>query len=374
MEMGIDSPLFRVYLLYTLQAIVGVGDVHESEYTHQDEVELAAEEIAQLLPPLATLMSTHRSQGDDPEKDEDVNTLLREAWFNIVVHGITLTSKLGQRYENELRTMAICSKPLIANDRADQVESDVELNSVLRRGMNSQHTTEQKRELISVLPGREPEIRSLSYPKVIFLSAAYLIESLRANSGDCTKVLSYFLDPSLKGSEMGRCMVAITDDVVTIYLRKALSGNHHKFAAPSVAQQLVALFRGCCHRILAVQQVAASCVDRIITQIPSSLCQKSSLFGLLELLDIMWSSCLDAEIDEYAWRSTFTSTKGKITVELPDDYGFRRTTLNALYKRAKNWVMRVMNIAPLDVKGLLQVCRAFFTAASNTNALADIFV
>lgn len=372
--MGIESPLFRVYLLYTLQAIVGVGDVHESEHTHQDEVELAAQEIAHLLPPLAILMSTHRSQGDDPEKDEDVNALLREAWFNIVVHGITLTSKLGQRYEDELRTMAICSKPLIANDRADQVESDVELNSILRRGMNSQHTTEQKRELISLLPGRESEIRSLSYPKVIFLSAAFLIESLRANSGDCTKVLSYFLDPSLKGSDMGRCMVAITDDVVTIYLRKALSGNHHKFAAPSVAQQLVALFRGCCHRILAVQQVAASCVDRITTQIPSSLCQKSSLFGLLELLDIMWSSCLDAELDEYTWRSTFTSTKGKVSVELPDDYGFRRTTLNALYKRAKSWVMRVMNIAPLDVKGLLQVCLEYLTAASNTNALADISV
>ncbi len=356
---GIDSPLFKVYLLYTLEAIIGIGDVHESEYTHQDEVELAAQEIAYLLQPLAMLMSIHRSQGVESEKDGDVDALLREAWFNIVVHGITLTSKLGQHYENELRTLAICSKSLIVNDRADQLESDVELNTVLRRGMNGQHTAEQKRRFISLVPGRESEIRSLSYPKIVFLSATYLVESLRANSGDCTKVLTYFLDPSLKGSDMGQCLVAIADDIVTIYLRKALSGNHHEFAAPFVAQQLLALFRGCCHRILEVQQVAASCADRIITQIPSSLCEKTSLFGLLELLDIMWSSCLDAEIDEYAWRSTFNSARGKVSVELPDDYGFRRTTLNALYKRAKNWIVRVMNIAPLDVKGLLQVCHGF---------------
>lgn len=367
--MGIDSPLYRVYLLYTLEAIVSIGDVHESEYTDQDEVELAAQEIGSLLEPLALLMSTHRSQSLDSEIDDEVNALLREVWFNIVVHGITLTSELGQRYENELRTLAICSKSLIANDRADQLESDVELNTVLRRGMNGQHSAEQKRRLISLLPGRESEVRSLSYPRIVFLSATYLVESLRTSSGNCKEILTYFLDPSLKGSDMGRCMVAIADDIVALYLRKALSGNSHEFAAPSVAQQLVALFKGCCHRILEVQQIAASCADRIITQIPSSLSQKASLFGLLELLDIMWSSCLDAEIDEYAWRSTFTSPSGKVSVELPDDYGFRRATLNRLYKRARNWITRVMSIAPLDVKGLLQVCQVFPTGWSITHAL-----
>jgi len=351
-----NSPLFRVYLIYLLEAVISKGDVHESENTHQTEVELVAQEITELLQPLALLVSTHSPQGEELENDEDVNALHREAWFNIVVHGITLSSKLGQQYENELRILAVHSRPLIAEDRADQLESDVELNTVLRRGMNAQHTAEQKRRLISVLPSRESEIRGLSYPKVIFLSAAYLVEILRAVSGDCTKVLTYFLDPSLKGSEMGQCMVTIADEVVGIYLSKALSDNHQEFAAPFVAKQLAEFFTGCCHRILKVQQVAASSADRIIIQIPSSLCQKSSLFALLELLTIMWSSCLEAEIDEYTWKSTFTSVRGKVSVELSDDYAVRRSTLNTFYKRAKDWVMGVMNIAPLDVKGLLQVC------------------
>lgn len=350
-----DSPLFRVYLVYLLEAIISKGDVPETENARQTEVELVALEIAQLLKPLALLVSTGSPLGQALEEDEDLNALQREAWFNIVVHGITLTSKLGQQYEDELRILAVHSRPLIDEDRADQLESDVELNTVLRRGMNNQHTIAQKRQLISLLPSRETEIRGLSYPKVIFLSSAYLVESLRAASGDCTKVLMYFHDESLKGSEMGQCMAAVAEDVVGAYLDKALSGSFQEFGAPSVAKQLAELFTGCCHRILKVQQVAASCVDRIIAQIPSSLCQKSSLFALLELLTIMWSSCLEAEIDEYTWRSTFTSVRGKVSVELSDDYAFRRRTLNSFYKRAKAWVMRVMNIAPLDVKGLLQV-------------------
>ncbi len=355
-----------------LEELISIGDVHESEYTHQIKVELAAEQIAQLLQPLALLVSKYRLEDGLSEKEESVNAMLREAWFNIVVHGITLSSKLGQCYENDLRTLAMYSSPLIADDRADQLEGDVELNAVLRRGMNPQHTAEQRRRLIALLPKRESDISSLSYPKIIFLSATYLVENLRASCGDCTKVLAYFTDPILRGSGMSQCMMAIAEEVVGFYLRKALSGRFRNFAAPCVAKQLLALFTGCCHRIVEVQQVAATCANRIIVELPSSLCQRSSLFGLLELLNIIWSSCLEAEIDEYTWRSTFISARGKVSVALSDNYDFRRKTLNALYKRAKTWVMLVMNIAPLDVKGLLQVSYRTSTHYDRTHASLDL--
>ncbi|KAI9818160.1 MAG: phosphatidylinositol-4- kinase [Pycnora praestabilis] len=348
-----DSKLYATYLAHLLETIISKGDVHESVNTHQADVELAAQEIAQLLQPLALLLSSS-SSSEAEATDLEIRPLYREAWFNLIVHGFSLTSNLGMEYHNELAVLAKHSRSLIAEDRADQLESDVELNTVLRRGMNSQHTTDQKRHLITLLPRRESEIRTLSYPKIIFLSAAYLVECLRANSGDCTKVLTYFLDPGLKTGEMGSCMVSIAEEVVGLYLSKSLDGRHPQFSAPYVAEQLAGIFTGCCHRIERVQQVAASCAERIITELPSALCQKSSLFALLELLSIMWSSCLEAETDEYEWRSTFTSTRGKITVELSDNYALRETTLNSFYRRARGWVMRVMSIAPLDVKGLLQ--------------------
>lgn len=348
------SSLYEIYQIYLLESIISKGDVHESDNTHQADIDLAAREIAQLLRPLANLSSA-QADGKSTVQDERVADLYREAWFNILVHGITPHSLLGQKYSSELQTLAMQSMPLIAEDRADHFESEIELNTVLRRGMNAPHTAEQKRILISLLPRCESDIRGLSYPKVLFLSATYLVETLRAEAGVCHHMLTYFLDPSLNGSAMENCMVAISDEVVSIYLNSTLTGQHKDVSAPLIAKQLALIFAGCCHRIARVQQVAITYADRIISHMPSSLCQKSSLFALLELLTIMWTSCLEAETDEYAWRSKFTSTRGEISIELSDNYELRKSTLNNFYKRARLWVIRVINIAPMDVKGLLQV-------------------
>ncbi|KAI4119799.1 MAG: hypothetical protein LQ345_000358 [Seirophora villosa] len=348
-----DSPLYPVYLVNLLESVISKGDVHESDSTHQADLELASREIGELLEPLATLVDG-RVDLSGTEEEQDIVRLQREAWFNMVVHGITPASKIGHQHVNELRTLALRSHPLVAEDRADQFESDIELNTVLRRGMNAPHTAEQKSRLISVLPKCEVDIRGLSYPKVVFLLATYLVETLRANAGDCTHMLTYFLDPSLNGSAMENCMAAIADEVFSIFLSQTLNRQRDDSSAHVIASQLAQMLTGCCHRIPRVQQIASSCADRIISSMPSSLCQRSSLFALLELLSIMWMSCLDSETDEYDWKSRYISERGEIEVELSDNFELRKHTLNALYKRARSWVMSVINIAPLDVKGLLQ--------------------
>lgn len=350
-----NPSLFEIYLIHLLESIVGKGDIHESDNTHLADIELAAQEICELLQPLTSL-GTAQIKERALADDENIRRLYREVWFNIVVHGITPASKNGQKLVGQLQKLAMQSVPLIAEDRIDQFESEIELNTVLRRGMNPPHIAEQKRRLIALLPRCEHDIRALSYPKVLFLSAAYLIETLRADMGVCNHILTYFLDPSLSGSAMMSCMIAIADEVLGIYLKRMLNGRPRDASAPLVAKELALIFAGCCHRIPRVQQIAITCADKIIAQLPSSLCQRSSLFALLELLTIMWTSCLDAEIDEYEWRSNFSSSRGSVQVELSDDYGLRRSTLNSFYKRARIWVIKIINIAPLDAKGLLQVC------------------
>ena len=348
-----ESPLWQIYLVHLLETIVSSGDVHESEDTRQADVEFAAIEITQLLQPLAMLLSSS-GNASETHLEETLMRLHREAWFNIAVHGIVPGSELGDKYTGELRTLALHSRPLIAEDRADQLESDVDLNTILRRGMNGPRTTEQKRHLLRLLPTHEADVRVLTYPKVIFLSAAYLVETLRADAGDCSHILTYFLSPSVNKHEMGKCMGAVADEVLAIYLRRTLSGRYQDSSAPYVGRQLALILTGCCHRIPMVQYVATRCVDRIVTQMPSALCQKSSLFALLELLNIMWSSCLEADIDEYEWKSTYRSPRGKVAVELSDDYAFRKQTLSMFHRRAKQWTTKVISVAPLDVKGLLQ--------------------
>ena len=349
-----SSPLAEVYLIHLLETIVSKGDVHESDNSHQADVDLAAREIVELLEPLAALLGG-RENPLNIEADMDAVRLYREMWFNLVVHDITPKSKFGQQHFKALETLAMRSHPLIAEDRADQFESEIELNTVLRRGMSPPHTAEQKKSLISTLPKCESDIRALSYPKVIFLRAAFLVERLRADAGDCTHILTYFLDPSLNGSAMENCMVAIADEVFRVFLGKTVNGSHEHLSTPIIAKQLAQILTGCCHRMPRVQQIAISSANKIISLMPSSLCQRYSLFALLELLTIMWTSCLDSEIDEYDWKSRYVSERGEVSVELSDDFELRRHTLNAFYKKSRVWVMTVINVAPLDVKGLLQV-------------------
>ena len=347
------SQLYPLYLTHLLETIVSKGDIHESDNSHQADVDLAAREILSMLPALAALVSQGAHQVNI-STDKDTLHLHREAWFNMIVHGIIPGSSYAQDCDTELRALAMSSRPLIAEDRADQYESEIELNTVLRRGMNPPHTTQQKKQLISLLPHCEEDIRSLSYPKVIFLNAAYFVETLRAGAGDCSHILSYFRDSNVNGSGMENCMNAIANEVISVYLRWIVNERLTNHLATSIAEQLAAMFIGCCNRISSVQQVAASCASKIIHYMPSALCQKSSLFALLELLTIMWTSCLDAELDEYETKVNYTSIKGKVSVELSHDYALRKNTLNSLYKRAKHWVTSVINVAPSDIQGLLQ--------------------
>ncbi|KAF1996104.1 hypothetical protein P154DRAFT_525820 [Amniculicola lignicola CBS 123094] len=353
-EIKSTSPAFEVYLTHLLDTIVSKGDAHDTTNRHLRDTELAAREIAQLLSPLAVLLSKNAGCTDLASLDDSILSLQRDAWFNIVVHGFDLSTQLGKQYMSELRTLAQFSQPLIAEERADQVESDVELNTVLRRGKSPEHAIEQKKHLTKLLPACESDIKSLSYSETVFLNTAYLVEELRSQTGDCTKALAYFLDPKIRVGGLGNCMAAITTAATKTYVTKTLSGKIHSFSSPYLAQQLATIFAGCCHRIAKVQQAATACADIIIRDVPSTLCQKTALFALLELLSLMWSSCLEAETDEYSWRSTFASTRSNIVVELSDDYNFRRATLAGFHKQATRWVKSVLEVAPLDIKGLLQ--------------------
>ncbi|KAI1277059.1 phosphatidylinositol 3 [Xylaria sp. FL0933] len=349
-----DSPLFDIYLEYMLEDLVSKGDIHQSNHMKESDFEFAAQEIAQLLRPLATLMATKDFAANMSGQDDDGFALTRDAWFNIVVHGFTPTTARGKKYINELRYMAIHSPPLVAEQRGEQIESDIELNTVLRRANTSDREAKQKKSLTSLIPSKASHIRGLSYRKVIFLQAAYLVESLRADSGDCTKALSYFLEPSMRKDDVRNVMEGIASAVIERYLDKTLDAKLSTFSAHYAASQLATILCGCCHRIQRVQQAALYCADKIIREVPSALCQKSSLFALLELLSLMWLSCFQAETDLYDPQSVFTSKLGNVTVELSDDYSFRKTTLNNLYKQAKAWVSLAINLAPADVKGLLQ--------------------
>lgn len=348
------SPLHRIYLIHLLESIVNKGDVTELELERQKEIMLSSNDIIPLLKPLALLVSS----GDNATTnyDEDIASLFRDTWFNFAVHGISVNSAVARDHFKELCLLAKYSPPLVAEGSVEMLESDVELNTVLRRGMGQpQHIMEQKKALTTELPSNEPEIKRLNYPRVVFLNASLLLETLRASSGNCTKFLSYFRDPALVTMEVASCMNAIAERVVNSYLTLTLSGKHEDFSVSFLSKQLAGFFAACCYRIERVQSVAVLSANKIIRECPSALCERESIFALLELLTVMWSSCLEEDLDEYEWKPSYTSPRGLVHVDLPDSYSFRRATLGMFHERARAWMATVMDIAPFDVKGLLQV-------------------
>lgn len=350
------SGRFEPYLLSLLDDVVSKGDAHDNGSKRLADTELASLEIASLLRPLAVLVKENAPLGSITEdiEIEGLPTKQRDAWFNVVVHGFTPNSIMGKQWVNELQVLAKFSLPLIAEDRTDQLESGIALNAVLKRGKNSDNMATQRSQLIAALPEISSQVHSLDYPEIVFLAAANMVETLRASAGDITHVFTYFIDPQLRTGPMGNCMQIIAKNVVETYLSRTLAGDKQAFSSPYVAQQLAAVFAACCHRISHVQRVAFTCADLIISQVPSSLCQKTSLFTLLELLTMMWESCLERETDEYGWTSKYTSKRENVCIELSDNYAFRQQTLATLHKWAKAWVLKTLNIAPLDIKGLLQ--------------------
>ena len=350
-----DSVAFETYIRHLFDDITCVGEVQRDEEEHQASFELAAKELEQFLQPLACVIERHSEAFEKLCFTDDLFKLQRDSWFNIIIHGFNLTSILGNDNLKYLRIFAKHSNSLVAENWVGELESDVELNTVLRRGMDTSLLTSHKRRLTEAFPANEFEIRSLTYPEAVFLNTAFVLETLRAECGNCTRSLNYFLDPRLRRSAMGNCMVGIATAAMTKYINRAAAGTSHLYSAPFVAEQLAIILIKSCHRVSKVQEVASKCATQIIENIPSSLCQRRSLFVMLELLDMMWTSCLEEEADEFNWRSRFQSKRELIIIDLSDDYNFRNTTLDNFLANARSWITKAINIAPLDIKGLLQV-------------------
>ncbi|KAK9466528.1 hypothetical protein V1512DRAFT_171225 [Lipomyces arxii] len=352
-KLRLGDMFYDVYLKDLLDAIVSKGDVQELEHHRpHHEITVTAKEISLLIKPLAALLP---AVDQTPYKTENLEILVafRNAWFNIVVHGYLRGSDWAKMYRQEFEIIAWNSPTLISESSSNRFESDMEINTVLRRGSSHHNMNDLRQQILSAFSSTALEVRTIPYPKLVFLAAALFLESVRASVGDCSKVLLYFVDPGLKSGDTHKFMLGIADEVMNIYLNKFQS-KQGVAASESVSKQLRQILIYCCHRIQSVSAVAFTCTQRLIDVIPSALCNRESLFTLLELLTLLWNSCLDEDVDQYSPKSVFVSAKANISLELSDSYIHRKETLKYLDRKARAWVQRSIDLIPMDMKGLLQ--------------------
>lgn len=347
-----ESPLYNALLKDILQGILNRGDVEVLEHhrSHNEIIEIG-DQILLYLKPLAELLpNAHEDEEPLNITDPQIIDLFRNTWFNMAVHGYSMKSANGQKYHRQLERIAYNSPALASELSWNKTETSLELNTVLKRGSSNHNVNDHKHIIGDIFDVS----RTLSYPKLIFLSATVFVESLRVKSGDCSKILYYFSDPSVKNSGVDKFIGPICFKIIKDYILYINYGGTNKFSAQNIANQLTTMLTLCCSNLVDLQDASMQCCELLINKIPSSLCHHKSLFTLFDLLTVLFDSVVDADENEYEPTCTFVTKTAGIRLLLSDSYSWRSETLNRFSEKAKHWVRMVMSKSNIDVKSLIQ--------------------
>ncbi|CCH41494.1 phosphatidylinositol 4-kinase [Wickerhamomyces ciferrii] len=349
----IENPLYNVYLYELLNNVVSRGDIQTGDH-HRPHGEIAevAKEISNFFKPIAALLPKNKAL--DLKDDIELVNSFKNFWFNLVVHGFSESSTLTEEHKKELEIIALSTPPLASELPRLHTETSFELNAVLRRG-SSNHNVKDQKHIIGGISNTNPlELRTLSYSKLMFLSATSLLENLRVNSGDCSTVLYYFSDPSIVKTNIEKFIGSIAISVVSKFIKLTGKGGNHHFSSDSVAEQLTKILILTCHRNYDLQDAAFQSANLFLNKLPSSLCHHQSLYTLLDLLTLLFDSIVDSDTNKYEPQRQFFLKHSKVKVTLSDSYKWRRSTLEQLHKKAKEWTLLSLTKSSQDMKSLLQ--------------------
>ena len=351
-KLKVSNPLFTVYLHELLQTINSKGDVQQLEHHRShNEISEVGDQIAIYLKPLAALLpDVHLGEKPLEIKSTVTINLFRNIWFNMVVHGYNINSKNTKTFRNELERIAYNSPPLASELSWDRTETSIELNTVLRRGSSNHNIKDHRHYLGNIFEVH----RSLSYPKLMFLSAAVFVESLRVRNGNCSDSLLYFTDPTFKISGVDKYLGHISFKIVKDFIQLINTGANKQFSADHIAEQLTTMLIYCCYPVPEMQDAAMQCCDLLISRVPSSLCHKKSLFAVFDLLTLLFDSIADADVHEYEPTTVFRARCTGIKVSMSDDYHWRTSTFNRFHDKCKHWLKILLHKCNIDVKSLIQ--------------------
>ncbi|AET41640.1 1-phosphatidylinositol 4-kinase STT4 Ecym_8369 [Eremothecium cymbalariae DBVPG len=351
-----DHRVYITYLRELLEVIIARGDVDKLEH-HRPHTEISqvAEQIAMYLKPLAALLPKPGEKPLNLTQDEVTTNLYRSIWYNMVVHGFHGGgSSLTEKYYEELKVIAFNSPPLASEFPANNRETSVDMNTILRRGSSNHNVKQQKNILNDHLNINNVAARAISIPKLMFLAAMLFLETLRCESGDCSTSLFYFSNSSIVSSNLDRFVGSIVISTVCKFTKIMLKGDPRIFSADHIAGQLSNMILLLTHRTPYLQDCAFQCCDIFIKKIPSSLCHRESLFKLLDSLTMLFDSVVDCETNKYEPCYEFELKHSKTKVMISDSYEWRKTSLHRLHTNAKEWVKIILKKAGQDTKILLQ--------------------
>lgn len=350
LEGKFSHPLHDVYITELLQSVVALGDVQNKDHRSQGEISEIAVKIARYIPPLAQLLP--KGEKLEPLSNSMV-ALFQNFWFNIAVHGYSETAKLTKQLQKFLEVIALNSPPLASDAARAHTEASFELNTVLRRGSSNHNVKDQQHIIAGVSNTNSLELKTLSYSKLMFLSATSLLENLRANIGDCSTILHYFADPAISKANIEKFIGSIAISVVQKFSKLTITAHSPYFTSDNAAAQLTKILILCVHRNYDLQDAAFQCATALMHKLPTTLCNRTSLYTLLDLLTTMYESHLDAERSKYQPQRELTLRHSKVKITVSDSVKWKRSTLDKLIKKAEEWCHLSLIKCNQDMRTLL---------------------
>lgn len=169
-------------------------------------------------------------------------------------------------------------------------------------------------------------IHSISAPQAIFLTTVLRLESLKAEAGHPSTMLSYFRVEGINNSILGGVMEAIANQVSPslffdkceadcILLSFQVNSRFiHHFShqvishsiSPVVYQEVGLILLQCCDAYAQVRKVSLAYLNDLISSFPSLICESTVLSTLLELLTMLRRACQAELLDEVGFSICFS--------------------------------------------------------------------
>ncbi|SMN20386.1 similar to Saccharomyces cerevisiae YLR305C STT4 Phosphatidylinositol-4-kinase that functions in the Pkc1p protein kinase pathway [Maudiozyma saulgeensis] len=350
-----EDEIYKMYLIDLLDSIISSGEVEKPEHHRpHTEISLVADQIAGYLRPLATLLPKPGKKPINLSTDEALTNMFRNVWFNMVVHGFFYDSDIVKTNYDALLTIAFNSPPLASNFPANNKEMSLDMNTILRRGSSNSNIKQQKQIISRYMNANAVQQRAFSNSKVMFLAATILLETVRCEAGDCSKILLYLTDPSIGSSNIDKSIISMSIDMVNKFVKLTEVGNLQLFNSKSIASQLNDIFLCMADKNTLLQDASFQCCDLFIKSIPSSLCHHNSLYTLLDLLTTLFDSVVDCQTNKFDVTYEFYLNHSQRKILIPGSKSWRTSTLSGLRKAAKDWLRFLLNCANQDTKILLQ--------------------
>lgn len=156
-----------------------------------------------------------------------------------------------------------------------------------------------KATLTKYIPLKVSDIKALIPAQVIFLLTSHDLETMRSSRGYVASITTYFLNKGVNSRDsLSSCMDSIAEKVVRGCLNELNTRIMQHSLPVTISLELQKLLVASCHRIARARDIAGKYLHRMITSLPSLMCDEPLVCAILEVLTLLRRACEGEYTDE----------------------------------------------------------------------------